>query len=241
LPHKNKSCNFKVATDDDAKTTKSDPCNKNCDTSIDLVCLKGEQLFSNECIMDETVCKADMTITEEDWHKGPCTDAERKNWAGGDNKADEMECPDKGCPRSYHPICASNGITYENECLFRDIVCKNNLEDLRVVQKAPCDFIRGGGSDLGCPPALCTRELDPVCASNDQTYANRCLFEAASECDPGIKLKHMGMCGTQGRSVCDTGCLQFVNRLNLLQRSENSILKRQPNKLKVTGEVSTNI
>ncbi|XP_059512165.1 sperm-associated acrosin inhibitor-like [Myotis daubentonii] len=41
----------------------------------------------------------------------------------------------------------------------------------------------------------CTRELRPVCGTNEQTYSNRCLFcSAMLESDGAFGLKHYGPC-----------------------------------------------
>lgn len=41
------------------------------------------------------------------------------------------------CPRMYDPICASNGITYGNECTF--LCAQRKLADLRMVKRDACD------------------------------------------------------------------------------------------------------
>ena len=54
-----------------------------------------------------------------------------------------MVCPEKGCPRSYDPVCASNGLTYDNECYLRTVVCANNLEGVEVDHEGRCDADAG--------------------------------------------------------------------------------------------------
>ena len=48
-------------------------------------------------------------------------------------------CPEKGCPRSYAPVCASNGLTYNNECYLRAVVCANKLEGVKMKREGRCD------------------------------------------------------------------------------------------------------
>ncbi|CAK6446201.1 unnamed protein product [Pipistrellus nathusii] len=45
------------------------------------------------------------------------------------------------------------------------------------------------------PKFYCTRESDPYCGSNGQTYGNLCAFCKAMEKSGGkLKLKHVGAC-----------------------------------------------
>ena len=111
------------------------PCDGNCTRDLRFVCYKNKQVFTNECVMKETLCKENVTVADSDWKEGPCVDVvpERSDDDG------PITCPDKGCPRSYHPVCASNGLTYENECVFRAIVCENDVKGMTIVKKAACD------------------------------------------------------------------------------------------------------
>ncbi|XP_028633067.1 serine protease inhibitor Kazal-type 6 isoform X1 [Grammomys surdaster] len=45
------------------------------------------------------------------------------------------------------------------------------------------------------PKVFCTRESDPLCGSDGQTYGNKCAFCKALEKSSGkINLKHRGKC-----------------------------------------------
>merc|ERR1712193_210138 len=77
------------------------------------------------------------------------------------------ECNNAGmCPRNYQPICASNGVTFGNECTFRAAKCQ--MPELEVVNFGTC-----------CIEKLCPREFRPVCGSDKKIHANPCLFEYA--------------------------------------------------------------
>ncbi|XP_031805373.1 serine protease inhibitor Kazal-type 9 [Sarcophilus harrisii] len=44
-------------------------------------------------------------------------------------------------------------------------------------------------------PQMCTLELTPICASDGQTYGNKCAFcHAVKQSDDNIKFVHMGNC-----------------------------------------------
>merc|ERR1712157_504414 len=58
-----------------------------------------------------------------------------------------------------------------------------------------------------CDPT-CTRELNPQCGTNGQTYSNPCLLRYAT-CQSGgkIQLKHPGRC----KKICSPICTKELN------------------------------
>jgi len=81
---------------------------------------------------------------------------------------------DNGCPtvcdRRYSPKCGSDGVTYSNECIFKQAACKN--KQLLLAHEGEC-------SERNCMKP-CTREFNPVCASDGVSFVafpNQCVFE----------------------------------------------------------------
>ncbi|XP_074141261.1 serine protease inhibitor Kazal-type 6-like [Sminthopsis crassicaudata] len=62
------------------------------------------------------------------------------------------------------------------------------------------DVTSQGGGKVDCgefkdPKVYCTRESDPHCGSNGQTYGNKCSFcKAMVESGGKVMLKHQGKC-----------------------------------------------
>ncbi|XP_020936194.1 sperm-associated acrosin inhibitor isoform X4 [Sus scrofa] len=101
----------------------------------------------------------------------------------------------KTCTKEYHPLCATNGCTYCNECFFCDalkpekmaffssrvralfilvlvlpLCSETGFARSKKTRKEPdCDVYR---SHL----FFCTREMDPICGTNGKSYANPCIF-----------------------------------------------------------------
>jgi hypothetical protein len=106
------------------------------------------------------------------------------------------ECP-KACPAIVMPVCASNGKTYNNDCVFNIEKCKTNDTLLTIVKTGECS-----GSGAGTPE--CSKEFacldveDPVCGSNGVTYSNDCVLQKAQCVDKSIQKASNGECKKTG-------------------------------------------
>uniref|UniRef100_H3A8A5 Transmembrane protein with EGF like and two follistatin like domains 1 n=1 Tax=Latimeria chalumnae TaxID=7897 RepID=H3A8A5_LATCH len=107
-------------------------------------------------ICDESTCK----------YGGICQEV------GDDVKCD---CPfQPQCPKSFVPVCGSNGDTYQNECILKKTACKYQKE-ITVLAEGPCYSDNGSGSGEGEYEGSGTE----VHGKNSKCGA--CKFEA--ECD----------------------------------------------------------
>ncbi|XP_073990280.1 serine protease inhibitor dipetalogastin-like [Rhodnius prolixus] len=91
------------------------------------------------------------------------------------------------CTKDFSPVCATNGITYPNKCIFN---CNNVKGDLNII---PCGLFT-----LELVGDTCTRKCNHlkrlVCGTDGVTYENPCMFKCAQQVKPSLKMAHMGHC-----------------------------------------------
>ncbi|XP_040597937.1 serine protease inhibitor Kazal-type 10-like [Mesocricetus auratus] len=118
------------------------------------------------------------------------------------------------CPTEYYPICATNGKTYCNRCIFCTSLRLDKMSSsllwikivfilalvfllyyettfafsTKVRPKPNCDLYKNF-------PNKCTREKDPVCGTDGHTYSNECIFcSAMITSEEKFDYRHHGPC-----------------------------------------------
>ncbi|KAI3389331.1 hypothetical protein SNEBB_001448 [Seison nebaliae] len=209
------------------------------------ICGSDRKLYGNRCKFSNAQC--DNALLREKPHSfcvsGPCDTSKciRYRCGPGYQLKKKMGkcCPECQkvcktgiCTAVYHPICASNGKIYSNECDFRNARCdipwltKKPMKRCKKDEEEECDMICPAVWCLNgfkkvtkkgkcCPECVknvdnncdrsCNREYKPVCASDNTTYSNMCSFSIAKCNDNSLKFMYNGKCKCEKR--CDDNYL----------------------------------
>lgn len=98
------------------------------------------------------------------------------------------------CSREYHPICASDALTYSNNCLLE---CKKKENpDLSIRFYGECDEQRFD-QPIDIDHCICTLEYSPICGSDNETYSNECMLKCEQRKRSDLTLDYSGECGKQ--------------------------------------------
>ncbi|KAL6722523.1 hypothetical protein Aduo_017639 [Ancylostoma duodenale] len=158
---------------------KGECCNMECPNNFSPVCddqgITHQNLcfFGRERCIVERITGRNITIDKFD--------------VCGDNACD------KECPKTYKPICASNGETIVNECHLDKLNCflAKKISSGTLISK-----LYNGEC---CTSENCDYEFSPVCDSMGETHANECVFRRNAclqrrQNDVTITIQYKGQC-----------------------------------------------
>lgn len=102
-----------------------------CDASDQTpVCGSNGVTYASECLFEFARCQTKTTAADT------LTLVAHHACRSGSDQSPEDPCA-RPCSREYRPICASDGRTYNNECLFEIGKCRK--VGLSAVKIGPCD------------------------------------------------------------------------------------------------------
>ncbi|KAK4309886.1 hypothetical protein Pmani_018511, partial [Petrolisthes manimaculis] len=123
------------------------------------------------------------------------------------------------------PVCASNGVSYRNRCLFAVVNCGNPT--IGLWHEGVC----GDLTHVDCKRP-CQDKRNPVCGSNARTYTNSCLLTNAQCDDPELQMNSEGPCESiedrdtiSGRQCTDTESSKMQQKQ---QEEQQQLLKSTP-------------
>uniref|UniRef100_A0A915PPS5 Agrin n=1 Tax=Setaria digitata TaxID=48799 RepID=A0A915PPS5_9BILA len=193
-------------------------CPVQCDNFGDSVesspvCSNDGTDYPSLCHLRAHACKAKHNESVKYYGKYPCKDFVCSSGTVCKVTADrraECRCSQQ-CTMHSDPVCATDGNTYENECLMSVSACRHDNE-IQIYHKGrckednPCKLIHCSDGETChiqengtatcrciqyCPPVA-----KPVCSINGKTYDNECEMRR-SACLSKIHnaVRHIGTCG----------------------------------------------
>ncbi|ROT68145.1 Agrin [Penaeus vannamei] len=152
------------------------------------VCGNDGKTYSSECHLRMTACSTQVQLRAR--HKGNCDlclDVHCKY--GARCEGGRCICP-TDCPDKREPVCGSDRITYNNECVMRKVACEKN-EDISYLFFGECDEIGGIVTDVIYPTPL------PPTSPEDPCHAYKCIAGAQCKADAS---------DGRPRCICDFYC-----------------------------------
>ncbi|XP_045106045.1 extracellular protease inhibitor 10-like isoform X2 [Portunus trituberculatus] len=124
------------------------------------------------------------------------------------------------CDTARRLVCGTDGITYTNDCFLLLAKCKDPA--VGRDHDGPCVFVE----KPECRPQRCGGRGPAMCGSDGITYANRCLFDAATCHNQGLLKLYDGSCKPDPRRcercedntrrlVCGSDGVTYLNHCHL--------------------------
>ncbi|XP_077183228.1 double-headed protease inhibitor, submandibular gland-like [Paroedura picta] len=166
-----------------------------CQGEKDPVCGSDGQTYNSKCHFCAANWKYGGSLTI--LYKGICKE---------DVICSEYPRTKKGepvyCPQIYEPICASDGHTYDNPCLF--CIARRKSGGTLTIRYADKCIEEALCSKYPAPkkgqPVSCPRSYDPICGSDGVTYYTHCIFCGAWRKNrASLTILHEGQCRGKGK------------------------------------------
>ncbi|NXX05958.1 IOVO protein, partial [Larus smithsonianus] len=149
-----------------------------CTKSLSPVCGSDGVTYSNECLLCAYNIEYGTNVSKD--YDGECKEFVPVDCNRYPNMTNEEGKVGLLCDKALSPICGTDGVTYDNECLL----CAHNLLGF---------FLQVDCSDY--PKPACSLDYMPLCGSDSKTYSNKCNFcNAVVDSNGTLTLSHFEKC-----------------------------------------------
>ncbi|KAG0723956.1 Serine protease inhibitor dipetalogastin [Chionoecetes opilio] len=164
-------------------------CPETCPDRSRPVCGTNKIVYRNVCFLKRAACTTLPNLRKK--NDGPCA-IQRPRPSSG--------CRQE-CTKIYLPVCGSDNVTYNNNCLLRLASCENtqkNRPEIEVRYENACDVESVQDVCL----RSCLDKYEPACGSDRITYYNKCELSIAMCRNDQLTLHYEGTCaGFSGKGA----------------------------------------
>ncbi|KFP28541.1 Ovomucoid [Colius striatus] len=163
-----------------------------CSPIFSPICGTDGATYSTECQLCSYNIEYGTNVSKE--HDGECEEAAPLDCSKYPNTTNEEGKVVTLCTKDYTPVCGTDGVTYDNDCLL----CAHNLEAGTSVEKKYDDECKKEIASVDCsdyPKPVCLHGYQPLCGSDSKTYSNKCDFcNAVVDSNGTLTLSRFGKC-----------------------------------------------
>ncbi|NXV97808.1 IOVO protein, partial [Calonectris borealis] len=165
-----------------------------CTKILSPICGTDGVTYSNECLLCAYNIEYGTNVSKD--HDGECKEVAPVGCSRYPNTTNEEGKVVLLCNKDLSPVCGTDGVTYDNECLL----CARNLGSspsaIELFVSFTLDFLFFLQVDCSdYPKPVCSLEYMPLCGSDSKTYSNKCNFcNAVLDSNGTLTLSHFGKC-----------------------------------------------
>ncbi|NXV43511.1 IOVO protein, partial [Uria aalge] len=181
-----------------------------CSKTLSPICGSDGVTYSNECLLCAYNIEYGTNVSKD--YDGECKEFVQVDCSRYPNITNEEGKTGLLCDKALSPVCGTDGVTYDNECLLCAHALAENgfwgqtngptspwrLDAEPALSRGHRDCTGDNKSRVDCsdyPKPACSLDYMPLCGSDGKTYSNKCNFcNAVVDSNGTLTLSHFEKC-----------------------------------------------